>query len=332
MARPNWYNDNRNRHFPFLKNTVGVATPETGPVTMRELPNDFIVDCGFVMGSESDFIEVDHNVSLMKVNRTGNVVQFTFVSDAPQLAGVPLVFTRDVAEEDYAIEHVESETGPSTSASTSVSVGIECDEPLWSGYLISGIMDSIVARLEDGEEILQEQGDAVVEPALIQNLANTILNSINLANGDRTRSTAPEGCDTLVWPHEIGIIFPGARCIQGDVRWKPGFNCVILQSGADNSITIGANQNAGEGQPCDEVSLFPGESPPLDNSTLLTGGALCRETLRSINGCGGPQLNFLVGNGVSIIPDPINHVITIDVSLGNLIICSVSDFSAVSNG
>jgi hypothetical protein len=46
MARPNWYNDNANRAFPFQTGSVGVSVPSSGAVTMNQLPDDFIVDCG----------------------------------------------------------------------------------------------------------------------------------------------------------------------------------------------------------------------------------------------------------------------------------------------
>jgi hypothetical protein len=330
MARPGWYNDNRNRAFPFILNTVGVKTPDTGLPTMRQLPDDFIVDCGFVMGPDSGFDAGVHSIWLTKVYRQGNDVFFEFASDAPMLFEKNLTFRRLISEEDYAVEHVEGEPFFDESESASVSLPASCSEPLWSGYLISGIMANVAARLADGQEIVRQDGDAIVEPALIQNLNDTIVNSLEIANDDRTRATAPDNCPDLVWPHQTGVVFVNARCVQGDVRLKPGYNVVITQNDLANSITIGASVGAGEGQPCAEVPLFEGESPPLGaTNNLLAGGPLCNETLRSFNGIGGANFTFLGGQGVSIVPDPENNCIKIDFNLIDMVLC-VSDFSEVS--
>jgi len=333
MPRPNWYNDNRNRSFPFIRGTVGFDVPASGPVDMRDLPDDFIVDCGFVMGPESGYVEGTHNVFLRRVYRAGSTIFFEFVSDAPNLHAKYLTFSRDIAEIDYAVEFTELlPEAPifSTSASISEVAPTFCPEFLWEGYLITGLMPSIVARLADGAEIKRLDGDAVVEPALIQNLDQGMLVSLELANSDRTRVTAPEDCPDIVWPYQTGIVFVNARCIQGDVRLREGYNASIVQNTADNTITIGAAVGSGAGEPCGEVPLFDGESSPVSSSNnSLAGGPLCNETLRSINGIGGPQFTILGGTGVSIVPDPDNHCIEIDVNLIDLALC-ISDFSQVS--
>ena len=56
MARPGFFNDNANRTFPFQKGTAGVGTPATGAVTMHQLPDGFVIDCGFIAGPESGFL------------------------------------------------------------------------------------------------------------------------------------------------------------------------------------------------------------------------------------------------------------------------------------
>lgn len=328
MARPGFYNDNRNRSFPFVLKTVGVRTPESGLPTMLQLPDDWVVDCGFVMGPDSGFDSADHSVWLQKVHRVGNMIYFQFASDAPTLYEKYLVFSRSIADIEYSVEYLDSEVY--VDESESVSLPEYCTEPLWSGYLISGIMSNVVARLADGESVVRVDGDAVVEPALIQNLNNTIVSSIELANGDRTRAASPDECPDISWPHPVDIVFIRERCIQGDIRWTPGYNAVITQNDTDNSITIGALVGSGAGQPCAEVPLFDGELPPNNASnSLLAGGPLCNETLRSFNGIGGPNFTFLGGQGVSIVPDPENNCILVDFNLVDLVLC-VSDFSEIS--
>lgn len=318
--KPNFYDDNRNRAFPFVKHTVGVATPSSGVVTMRQLPHDFIVDCGFVLGPESKYVDGVYTIYLNRVYRTGSTVNYEFASDCPSLIPFPLTFSRSLSDSNFAVEHVES---PGVDAD-------ECREPLWSGYMVSGVMSSVAARLADGDSVTRATGDAVVEPALLQNLNNSLLSSVELANGDRTRITSPEGCSAITWPYQTGGIYLGARCIKGDIKLKPGYNCVITQNSANNTITLSAAQKAGEGQPCAEVPVFTGESPQNGSTNeLLSGGPLCNETLRSINGIGGPLFSLLRGAGVSVIPDPENNRIVVDVNLSDLSICW-SDMSIIS--
>lgn len=329
MARPNFYNDNENRSFPFLRGTVGVKVPDTGlPTKLAELPDDFIVDCGFTTGPDSEFDVLTHSIYLSRIYRTGSLVYFEFSSDAPELYGKQLTFTRSITDSRYQFEYLDGEVY--FNESESISLPDSCSEPLWSGYLVTGDMADIAARVGDGQAINRQAGEAIVEPALIQNLSNTIVNSIELANDDRTRATSPTGCPDITWPHQTGVIFVQARCVQGNIRWKPGYNATITQNDFDNSITIGAAVGAGEGEPCGEVPLFDAEAPPIGSAnSLLSGGALCNETLRSLNGVGGPSFTFIGGQGVSIVPDPDNHCIRIDVNLVDMALC-ISDFSEVS--
>jgi len=339
MAQANWYNQNQNRCFPFLKGTTGVETPESGPLTMEQIPHDWIVDAGFHLGSESEFSTEDHGVKLTRIERIGDVVFFTFrATVVPSLK--PMIFSRSVDDEDYTVEHVEidlRDNSYSSQSESETSASEEdpsaCDEPAWTGYLVTGSMASIAARLDPGDAIVQHvAGDAAqVEPGLLQNLNGTVLTALDVANADRTRCTAPEGCDDPVWPYETGIIYPGQRCVQGDVRLKPGYNCEIFQRDAYSRIVIGARRGAGEGEPCEEVPVFTGETPPTGASNdLLAGGLLCNEVLRSINGQGGPFYQIIGGQGVSVVSEPELHRVRVNVNMVGLSVCWYSDFSQIS--
>lgn len=324
MPSPNWLNENRNRAFPFLKNSVGVETPSTGVVTMRQLPNEWIVDVGFTVGLESGFgyelsgdeyVAAAHTIYLHRIYREGTTVYFEFASDAPALYGKLLTFQRDLSDPLYTVEHMDIDDATSQSF-------YGCEPFLWAGYLVTGDLSTLAGHLADGAEILHGTGDAVVEPALILNLDRSFLNDVSVGNNDRTRATASLDCDPLVWDYDTGIIFVNARCLQGRLYWMPGYNCEITQDNVANSLTIAAIVGRGAGQPCAEVALFPEELPPTGSlNSLLSGGPLCNETLRSINGIGGPLLSFLAGSGVSIIPDPVNNKITIDVNMIGLATC-----------
>jgi hypothetical protein len=330
MPQPNWYNDNANRAFPFEYATVGVAVPSSGAVTMRELPDDFIVDCGFTIGPAADFKEDTDSVYLNRIYRIGNDVYFEFVTTESSMSQYPLTFIRSINEEEYALEYLDSDNPAErgSQASISDSVGTACRLPFWSGYLVTGDMSSIDARLADGDSIVRTAGDSVVEPALIDNMSKSIVSSFELANADRTRATSPVGCDDPSWPFETGLVYESARCVQGAVKLKAGYNVSIGVIPSSNTINLSAVLNAGEGQPCEEIKLFPDETPPTGaTNNLLEGGTLCNEVLRAINGIGGPAFTIRGGQGVSVLPDPDAHCVIIDVNLLNLDLCQYSHTS-----
>jgi hypothetical protein len=328
MPQPNWYNDNVNRAFPLEYKTAGVVVPDTGSVSMLQLPDDFIADCGFTIGPAADFKEGVDSVYLYEIRRIGDDVYFDFRTTEANMASYPLVFIRSITAEDYSLEYLDSDhpSEKGSQASISDSVGTACRQPFWSGYLVTGDMSSVDSRLADGDSITNYSGTyAIVEPALIDNMSKSIVNSFELANADRTRSTSPVGCTDPTWPFVTGLVYESARCVQGDVKLKSGYNVKITVTPSSNTITLGAVLNAGEGQPCDEVKLFPTETPPIGSTNgLLEGGLLCNEVLRAINGVGGPDFKIIGGQGVSVIPDPENNCIVIDVNLLNLDLCEYS--------
>jgi len=328
MPQPNWYNDNVNRAFPFEYKTVGVSVPDVGSVTMQQLPDDFIADCGFTIGPAADFKEGIDSVYLYEIRRIGNDVYFEFRTTEASMADYPLTFIRAIGAEDYSLEYLDSDhpSERGSQASISDSVGTACRQPFWSGYLVTGDMSSVDSRLADGDSIPNHSGTyAVVEPALTDNMSHSLVNSFELANSDRTRSTAFADCVDPVWSFETGLVYEAARCMQGDVKLKAGYNVKIVVTPSSNTITLGAVLNAGEGEPCDEVKLFPTETPPVGSTNdLLEGGLLCNEILRCINGVSGPDFKIVGGQGVSVTPDPDNNCIIVDVNLLNLDLCEYS--------
>jgi hypothetical protein len=193
-------------------------------------------------------------------------------------------------------------------------------------------MQAIASRLSSGQSISRGTAStvAVVEPALIYNMDRSMVTSMNLANADRTRTTAPDDCPEPTWDYPTGVVFISEKCLQGNIYIKGGYNCEITQDDANNSITIGAMAGAGEGQPCEEVQLFDGEAPPVgSNNSLYSGGLLCNETVRSINGIGGPLFTIYAGAGVSLIADPDNNKLTVDVDMQDVTAC-ISEYITIS--
>lgn len=336
MPRPNFFNDNINRTFPFRWKTAGVDTPPSGlPTSMRQLPDNFIADCGFVMGPESDFVEGVDSVYLYKVSRVSeDQFDYEFRTTATKLSGYPIIFHRLRTDPIYKTDFVESDIpnpGP-TSQSLSLSQSIPltvCGEPNWSGYLVTGPMSAIADRLAVGQTITRDADDqAIVEPALIQNLDKNQIVSLNVANADRTRAVRPGDCPANRWPFPTGIIYINQECLQGNIRFRPGYNLSIGQNTQTNTLQLSAIVNAGMGEPCAQVKLFPYETPPSGSTNnLLAGDFYCNEVLRTINGVQGPNLSLFAGTGVSIVANAANNTVTVDVNLSDLAVCTYSTVS-----
>lgn len=331
MPRPNFFNDNINRTFPFKWATAGVATPASGPVTMLELPDEFIADCGFIMGPESGFEEGTHSIFLYQITRVSSTeIVYEFRSDAPKLANVPLIFTRNSTDAIYTSEFAESavpEIVPiDLSISGSLAPEVSCGEPYWTGYLVTGPMAAVTARLSVGDSITRtSSSETLVEAALIQNLNNNQLVSLSIANADRTRAIRPDNCPPNQWPFPTGIIYVNSECLQGNLRFRSGYNMSVSQNNLTNTLQFSASVNAGAGEPCGEVKLFAAETPPEGaTNNLLEGDYYCNEVLRSVNGLQGPNLTFFAGNGVAITSDEENNKLIVNINLQDLSLCTYS--------
>lgn len=281
-------------------------------------PDPLLVDAGFSAGPKSRFDTGTHRIWLSGVRRQGAFFHLDFQCDAPELFGVPLTFSRHAADGDFATEFIDSGTMGLSASSLSGSVSEnleECDEPLWSGFVVTG-------RIAAFDTLLPSDGQATflayVEPALVQNLSESCVVKFALANDDRTRVSPAADCGDST--DLSGVSHVQAVCVVGDVVFKPGFNANVRQSLTDNSITLGASVGDGAGEPCDTVPLYAGESPP-DGSSLLEGGPRCNETVRSVNGIGGPQLTLVAGRGVTITSLPEVNKVTVVVNMSGLALC-----------
>lgn len=319
MAKSNFLNENSGRSFPFLDSFQEVLEQSfTAPFIA--MPNSAILDFGSTMGVLSYYQDGMDSVYLSRVSRESGKFIFEFQSTAGGLAGQVLRFERLVGTTEIITEYSDVESAdPEQSASASTTCPV--DDSLWEGYLVTGDLRDLEDELTaNGMEMTGDSDDAVIEPALIQNLSQQFLRSVNLANSDRTRVSNPVECIQPVLPFTQEAIYVNKECMLGDIRWKAGYNCVITQSDVENSITINGEVAGGEGEPCDEVPLFAGEIPATD-STLLTGGPGCNEVIRSINGVGGRVFDVQGGDGVDVTADPDNHQLTVNFSMTNLALC-----------
>ena len=311
MAQPAWLNDNQFRDYPFV-----TRMEPLGVLSLR-LPHSAILDFGAIMEIEAEYDERDgHYVYLYSVSRAVDTLTFRFRSNAPEAQNHEIVVQRLTTATEFQLTQEDA-----------VAVGVEPLSPFgcsayvrWSGFVITGSMADMAELIADGETQVAEPAMWQIEPARVQSLSRSYLRVINLANSPRTHCTPVAGCEEEGGDEDDAII-PLASCLQGEINWREGFNCVIRQDDGRNAIVIGAGVGVGEGMPCAEIPLFEGESPPVD-SPFLSGGPSCAEIIKSINGVSGRDISLVAGPGFQIQPDPENdHRLIIDRSLNDLARC-----------
>lgn len=307
MASTSFYNDNANRSYPFLRGQAFA-------------PNSAIVDCGFMLGPGSGFTAGQSTVYLSAVQRLGDLFIFVFKTTALNLLDREIRFVRDVDAEPYVIEYADPLDN--TVDSISESVPYLCDyADDFAGYLVTGPLDDLRAALPADGELA---GTAVVEPALLRDVSAAYARTLNLANGDRTRYENPDDCREQCWPTPPQPLWIVRRCVQGMIRFKEGYNSRISQDVDDNVIKFDAIVGAGEGEPCEQVPLYPGEELPAD-SMFYEGGPACNQVIRSINGVGGRVVGVKGRLGVRVRAEPDKHRITINVDTHNMAICETTE-------
>ena len=204
MAIPDFLNENRNRAYPFLAQTVGHRLGRTETASLLHLPPAAVVDCRVTVGPSSGYVAGTHKVWLASLRRHDGVLDFELQCDAPGLTGEPLLFRRSIDDAEYEVEH---RTNDDTWDESDRSESRACHVPLWSGVLVTGPLTTVLAWIADGTTYTSDGTQAVLEPALVHNLDRTRVTSVRLANDDRTRVTSPEGCTALAWDYPTEIVF-----------------------------------------------------------------------------------------------------------------------------
>jgi hypothetical protein len=314
MPRAGFYNDNEYRQYPFV-----FAKPDS-------LPTDLIVDCGFIMGLDSGFDAAVHFVYLHQLRKTSTQIEFEFRTTAPNATGSAVVFRRDFDAEEWSTEFASAAVANKPCAA----------EPLWEGFMASGVMATTVNLLPvNGSLNFTTPGSSsssssaspfaanrVVEPARVQSLVKTYLRSVSLGNYPRVvaSSICTASSSSSASNATTDELIVNATCLKGDIRFKPGFNCAIRQYDGPSRITIAAQKGANidndpESELCkngSEIKLYSNEQPPIINlatgerSKFLSGGPACDQVITGINGLGAPDVKIVGGAGIQVIVDPDN--------------------------
>lgn len=281
MPRPGFYNDNEYRAYPFIYSPGA-----------NSLPNSAALDAGFIMGLDARYDETQHTVWLSSITKTGTLFEFVFRTNA---ASALITFTRH-EDGDWALEH---------SASAADETNPCADEPIWSGFLVTGPLTDLVAAIAGATTLTFAPNEYQIEPSRVQNLNKAYLRSISVGNYDRVRVPP---CDVTGANNNRPVIL-NTRCMQGDIRFKEGYNCLITQTDRANEIAVTASRGGGAGEASEElcvgggeVPLYVGEQKPLD-SKFYSGGPACNEIISTINGVGGSNINIIGGGGINILID-----------------------------
>lgn len=314
MAQVGFYANNRYGAYPFAPESV---TPgDAFPASVAQLPYAWIVDARFTFYPRAEHDPATDVVRLVAVRRTGSNAIFEFRSTSAALADVPLLFTRPLSGARYASETVESESyGEDVGNGDDAS----CEDPLWEGTLVTGDLTSLFDGTVDGWQIVGSSTAAIVEPALLLDLRRAWVESLNVANRDRTRQMAYAGeCEPPAWGHPVDGLVGIVECLNGPVEFSEGYNCEVSQSDRSNAIVFRARVGAGRGEPCGELPWSDDDAPPISTSAnprpaRYTGSWLCDEVLRSLNGAVGPRIALFGRSGILVREFPEESRILVDV-------------------
>lgn len=301
MPRDGFYNDNEYREYPFVFKPTYFAD---------ELPNTAIVDCGFIMGLDSEFVAEIHGVYLKSIERQATGFLFTFATNAPNNLLFPLTFFVDQDTPEWTqINSISGINATTTFCAT---------EPVWEGFIVIGLLDELKQAMPvDTTIVFGDQRQ--VEPARIQSLVKSYLRSVSVGNYARVVAL-PVNCaepTTAVTSNTRQIVI-NAGCLAGDIFFKPGFNCQITQNNTTNTLTIsaslGANTTGAEAAEfCangSEIKLTPTEAA-APGSKFLSGGPACDEVISSINGLSSANVNIVGGSGIQVFAAAVPNTLAI---------------------
>jgi hypothetical protein len=298
MSRTTFYDDNKNRRYPF----VSTQAIEASSDAVYQIPDSALLMCGFTTYAYSGFVAGTSNIWLARISYDSGNLQLEFNSDAPGLVGVPLTFVVPRAAGESVIVFADA-----IGSGIDAVAGGCVNQLLWLGFAVVGDSEALVAWQTDTPmTLIGEQH--TVEPALIQNLDGAYVRSVNLANQRRVQTTDVPG--------DVRPYLVNSQCLQGPVRFAEGVNCQIDYDIARNGLIFSALVGAGAGETCREIPVIAGEPSP-DGGSLLSGGPTCSETIKTINGVGGPIVILRGENVISVARDNIDpHKInvTIDAS------------------
>lgn len=286
-----WYNENEFRDYPFL---ARVDDGGPGSALAAYLPQAAIVDFGAILAPDAGFTDGTDYLYLESIRHEDGG---GFLFDIHSTSGGHCLFHRTLTDPEFTVTWEEALADTALSSSSRAAA-----VPRWRAFLVTGRLEDLAELLSPGQAVYFAPGFWKVEPARVQNPAQSQALRFHLANKQRLLWTAPAGCPgtPAVDPNAVHVV---ARDLTGDLLLEEGFQASLRQEDQNRAIAIGAGLHTGEGPPCGEVPRYHGEAPPA-GSPFLTGGPACNELVKRINGVGGRAFKLTGQGGVTVTPDP----------------------------
>jgi hypothetical protein len=300
VANLGFYDHNDRIFFPLI------AYASLRAIGGADLPELGLMDAGFIMGIDTQFVAGNH-VTLYSIVRALGDITLVFRSDAAGAAGWEIRF-------EFSVD-----TPPGVSIQNGANpIGNPTDihNEMISGYIVVGDLSALIALSLDTYVLDTSIGiRAHVEDGLLQNLNKTYVRTINLANDARRCLAAC--CEDNSIPATATFI--AATNIVGDVKIKPGYSAIVEETAALNLISIGAIIGAGQGAACVDVLIDEGG---MRNDPDIHGVPQCEscdDLIRSINGVVFTNGKALLTGGPSTIieADPDHHAIHVRFKSGS---------------
>lgn len=306
----NWLNENKYRAYPFIRESPGF----TSGIYTLHLPNEIILDAGFMVGSKGYFKYGVHHVYLDSIILSNGSVTYKVKA-----------YSDDVDDQPIFGELLFTGTTSSGIQILSATNNEGC-----RGFLVTGGGYNSAGNLT---LTVITKAAAEFEPARIQNLYKSRVNAINIANRERM---SVGDCEVPASTPSTAVSWLDPT-FTGQVIFTEGYNCNIETNLLSNSLTISAKLGAGKGTPCSgnseevigndawygELPITPEEITKVENGEILSGGPKCTDLIFQINGTtasesGNLQING--GRGVTIISKPDEHKLVIQLGCENLLL------------
>lgn len=294
MPRLDFFNQNSGRAYPLLDSNAylfsGVA-----------LADDVLLDAGFIVG-----LDIEHDsegrLTLDAIGKTADSVYFVFT---PHGSAYSTTVTVPTATTYGTTIFAESDAGAHGGGA----------------YVVVGNLDTLLSGMVAEGEYTADQ-DTYVEPGTIQYLENTYVKHLMVAT-EKDDPCDAMCTDELTPRWDFAVV--GDK-LTGDKKLYPGYNCYIDLDSDTNTLTIGAEEGAGDGIPCTRPTvndLWSSSSSSASSEICLT----CKDTVSTINGvmpADSGVLRVLAGRRVSITDYPDDHKIVIDFTGPDSIFCDKS--------
>lgn len=299
MPQNDFYNHNRFIAYP-LKALNRSEFP-FGAVSMKE---SALLDAGFVLGIDADY-DPEYRVKLTTLTVVAATVTFTFQDEA-------------------ATATFEVTFNASDPAGTLVEVEASESSAHGHAWAVAGDLAELTGAVPPGTYTASES--LYVEEGTVQSLSEHYVKQFSIASQPDTPWHPTADCGGS--PADIWQYTVTGRNLQGDRKFKPGYNAVISVATLDNAIEISAGVGAGEGEPCERVPLgsmssissMSLSSVSLSSTSLVPAAPTCRDIFSTINGVWPDALgNFYLkalSPGLVVETYPDEHKIVVDFRTG----------------